>query len=184
MAPACSMSVTDIGFIGRHAAIPAGNPRSSSMAGRVPVAAKACGGTSIPRAIGSFCSISAARAEAGRMPVSRISISPAIRRRICWRISSGCGSVSASSDGWSSACPGDRLWRSLMPSSIPSASAKWACQRRDHHGLRDRLDNPRHRHLLPRGLGAFSRRRSRSGSGRPPRRCLSPASDGPRSRDP
>ena len=58
------------------------------------------------------------------MPVSRISISPAIRRRICWRISSGCGSISASSDGWSSACPGDRPWRSLMPSSIPSASAE------------------------------------------------------------
>ena len=68
------------------------------------------------------CSTSAAAANRRPMPRSRPT------RPGTWSpTSSGCARWPASTNGWCSAAPGARRWRSPMPRRIRSASASWCC---------------------------------------------------------
>ena len=68
------------------------------------------------------CSISAAVAAPVRTP-AWTTTPPGI----WWPISSGCATWPASINGWCSAVPGDRRWRSPMRRLTLSASVKWCC---------------------------------------------------------
>src|ERR1700730_10768697 len=120
------------------------------MVDRVPAAPQAGGSTLTPVFTGSFCSTSVDAEEAGRTQTIRRLTSPATRQPICSPISSSCGGnlgieAVAGAGRILGVDPGARLRRTASY----ARGRNGAFQRRHHHGMADRLDNPWDWRFLP-----------------------------------